>query len=333
MMRRLLCAVAVLACLFTTTRRVTAEDAITDPEKGGVEFQLQGEYEGEIDAGEGKRRFGAQIIALGDGRFRAIGYHGGLPGDGWKRGDVTNMHEGKASGGQLVIEDDNVRAIVEKGTVTVTANGNVIGNMKKTERKSPTLGKEPPAGAVVLFNGKSADAFQNGKLVEQTKPGEQKWLAASNCASKQKFGDHSLHVEFRTPFMPKATGQGRGNSGVYVQGRYEVQVLDSFGLEGENNECGGIYQIAKPAVNMCYPPLAWQTYDIDFTSAQYDAAGKKTKNARITVRHNGVVIHDNVELKDGTPGFEKEGPGPGPLFLQDHNNPVVFRNIWVVEKK
>jgi hypothetical protein len=132
--------------------------------------------------------------------------------------------------------------------------------------------------------------------------------------------------------MPTARDQGRGNSGVYIQSRYEVQVLDSFGLEGEDNECGGIYSIAKPAVNMCLPPLAWQTYDIDFTAARYDEQGNKTKNARVTIKHNGVVIHDNLELPHGTPGRNAEGPGPDALFLQDHGNPVAFRNIWAVEK-
>jgi hypothetical protein len=83
---------------------------------------------------------------------------------------------------------------------------------------------------------------------------------------------------------------------------------------------------------MCYPPLAWQTYDIDFTAARYDESGKKTKNARVTIKHNGVTIHDNLELTHGTPGRDPEGPGPGAIFLQDHGNPVVFRNIWVVEK-
>jgi hypothetical protein len=132
--------------------------------------------------------------------------------------------------------------------------------------------------------------------------------------------------------MPMSTGQARGNSGVYVQSRYEVQVLDSFGLEGKNNECGGIYSIAEPVVNMCLPPLSWQTYDFDFTAARYNVAGEKIKNARITVRHNGVVIHDDIELTHGTPGRHPEDPGPEALFMQDHGNPVVYRNIWIVEK-
>jgi hypothetical protein len=103
-------------------------------------------------------------------------------------------------------------------------------------------------------------------------------------------------------------------------------------LEGEDNECGGIYSMAKPAVNMCFPPLAWQTYDIDFTAARFDEDGNKMKNARVTIKHNGVVIHDDLELPHGTPGRYPEGPEPQGLFLQDHGNPVVFRNIWVVEK-
>ena len=184
----------------------------------------------------------------------------------------------------------------------------------------------PPAGAKVLFDGSSVAKFNNGKLTEG------KLLAATNVESKAKFKDHSFHIEFRTPFMPKARGQGRGNSGVYVQSRYEVQVLDSFGLDGKDNECGGIYQVSKPIVNMCLPPLAWQTYDIDFTAAKYDKDGKKTANARVTVKHNGVTIHDDLELPKQTPGRHAEGPTADSLFMQDHSNPVAFRNIWVVEK-
>jgi hypothetical protein len=152
--------------------------------------------------------------------------------------------------------------------------------------------------------------------------------------SKQKFGNCKLHIEFRLPYMPKATGQGRGNSGCYLQGRYEVQILDSFGLTGKNNECGGIYSIKDTDQNMCFPPLAWQTYDIDYTAATFGADGKKTKNARITVKHNGVVVQDNVELDHATTAAPvAEGPTPGPLYLQNHGNPIRFRNIWLVETK
>ncbi len=108
-------------------------------------------------------------------------------------------------------------------------------------------------------------------------------LLIAGATSKQKFGDCQLHVEFLLPFMPASRGQARGNSGCYLQGRYEVQMLDSFGLAGEDNECGGIYGIRAPDTNMCFPPLSWQTYDIDYTAAKYED-GKKVKNATITVR-------------------------------------------------
>jgi hypothetical protein len=158
-------------------------------------------------------------------------------------------------------------------------------------------------------------------------------LLAAGCKSKESFSDFTAHLEFLLPFKPLGRGQDRGNSGVYVQDRYEIQVLDSFGLKGENNECGGIYTFAKPAVNICFPPLTWQTYDIDFTTAKYDDSGKKLKNAILTLRHNGVVIHDNLELKGPSPGNGKPEDGTGgPFQLQGHDNPVFYRNIWVVRK-
>ena len=150
--------------------------------------------------------------------------------------------------------------------------------------------------------------------------------------SKHAFKDHTLHVEFRTPFMPEAEGQGRGNSGVYLQGRYEVQILDSYGLKGETNECGGIYQVAVPRVNMAAPPLQWQTYDITFKAPRFDENGVKTKDAQITVLHNGVMIHKNQSIPFPTAanigGDIREAQG---LHLQDHGNPVQFRNIWAIE--
>ena len=223
------------------------------------------------------------------------------------------------------VDDKSWVAVVKDGTITVKNNdGEVVGRLKRVVRKSKTLGAKPPQDATVLFDGSTADGFDNGKIVQEN-------LLLADCSSKLKLQDHVLHLEFRTPFKPYARGQGRGNSGMYVQSRYEVQVLDSFGLDGKNNECGGIYSISEPAVNMCYPPLQWQTYDYEFTAARYKD-GDKVKNARVTIRHNGVVIHEDLELPNHTPGRQAEGPEAAPLYLQGHGNPVVYRNIWVVEK-
>lgn len=302
----------------------------TDPAKAGIDYDLQGEYAGTVQSGDEDLKIGVQIIALGDGNFQAVGFIGGLPGDGWSRGDKSHTAEGKLENGSLrfTTDQDGGEAVseVKDGSIIVYIGGTKVAEFTKVHRQSPTLGAKPPEGAIVLFDGSSTDAWEGGEIIDG------KWLGAQNIATKEKFGDHQLHIEFQTPFMPTSRGQGRGNSGVYLQSRYEVQVLDSFGLEGKNNECGGIYSIAEPIVNMCFPPLAWQTYDVDFTAARYDDSGKKIKNARATIRHNGVVIHDDLELAHGTPGRHAEGPEPDALFLQNHGNPVVFRNIWIVKK-
>lgn len=306
-----------------------ADDAggtYTDAKSAGPDFLIQGEYQGTITTNDVDEPIGVQVIALGDSNFKIVCYHGGLPGDGWKRGDEQKTMEANSVDGKIVAQHDQVDVTIVDGKITLSVDGKIIATLNKVQRQSPTLGAEPPTDATVLFDGTSPEHFENGELMEGN------LLAATNCASKQKFTDHTLHIEFRTPFMPKARGQGRGNSGVYMQGRYELQVLDSFGLDGKNNECGGIYTIAEPAVNMCLPPLSWQTYDIDFTSARYDDDGKKTANARVTIKHNGVLIHDDLELPHGTPGYHSESPEPDSLFLQNHGNPVAFRNIWVTTK-
>jgi hypothetical protein len=162
-------------------------------------------------------------------------------------------------------------------------------------------------------------------------------LLSTGCTSKQYFGDYTLHVEFLTPYKPHARGQKRGNSGIYHSGRWETQILDSFGLDGKDNECGGIYSVSKPLLNMCLPPLSWQTYDVDFTAAKFDSSGKRTAWPRITVRLNGTVVHEALELaKDFTTAAPINKPltGPeGPVYLQQHDNPVIFRNIWIVPGK
>jgi len=320
------CAFVVLCLGLLCVPAVAAEKPGTyiDPKLAAADpdFAIQGEYAGTV----GDDKFGVQIIALGGGKFHGVGHRGGLPGEGWDEQErIEGDGERAADGSVTMTGRDGNKAVIKDGVIgIINENGDRIAELKKVERKSPTLGAKPPEGAKVLFDGKTND-FKPGKTEGD--------LLVQGQTSETKFGSVTLHVEFLLPFMPAARGQGRGNSGVYLQGRYECQVLDSFGLSGENNECGGIYQIAKPRVNMCLPPLVWQTYDIDYTAATYEG-GKKTKNATITVRHNGVVIHENVELPKGTTAAPvKEGAEAGPLYLQDHGNPVRFRNVWVVEKK
>lgn len=336
MMRKSIALTLVVAFTFGSIAAVTAQEKKEwiDPAEAAkvLDYQIQGEYVGDfIEDGE-KTKIGLQIIALGSGKFRAVSFTGGLPGAGWKRGDKTEAVEGALNErGQVVfkLEDDEgtVIATIKDGKLIAAEGDKLIAKLEKVNRQSETIGMKPPKGATVLFDGtaKSAENWTRGQIVLGN-------LLRHDVESKAKFQDHSLHLEFRTPFMPFARGQGRGNSGMYVHGRYECQILDSFGLEGKNNECGGIYSISEPIVNMALPPLVWQTYDVDFTAARYDDAGKKIKNARVTIKHNGVVIHDDLELTHGTPGKLPEGPEPGILYLQGHGNPVVFRNVWVLGK-
>jgi hypothetical protein len=145
------------------------------------------------------------------------------------------------------------------------------------------------------------------------------------------FRDFQLHAEFLVPYMPRSDSQARGNSGIYLHSRYEIQILDTFGRAGLANECGGIYKQRAPDVNMAFPPLSWQTYDITFYAARFNACGQKCRSARVTVLHNGVKIHDNVEITAKTGAGEPEGPQVLPIKLQFHGNPIQFRNIWLVD--
>ncbi len=304
----------------------SAQQPALDAKQADADFPYQGEFTGAITVDGDEIKLGVQVIALGGGKFHAVGYMGGLPGDGWDGSDRREV-DGELSGGAAIFKvAGEAGAEVRDGVMTIRdASGNSIGELKKTTRKSPTEGEKPPAGAAILFDGTSADKFDGGKLDGN--------LLVQGATSKQKFQSCKLHLEFMLSYMPAARGQGRGNSGCYTQGRYEVQILDSFGLAGENNECGGIYTVKKPDVNMCFPPLSWQTYDIDFTAAKFDDSGKKTADAKMSVKHNGVVIHEDVAVpKSTTAAPLGEGKEPGPLYLQDHGNPVRFRNIWVVEK-
>ncbi len=326
--------ITVLGAIDRSEAAKAKHKAWVDPAKAVKEdpdFSIQGEY-GNAKPGDD---YGVQVIALGGGSFDAYVHKGGLPGLGWTPEKSKEMLRGTRQCCNInfvPISTKRKQTVIKytgyiccgKFTLTCPDGKQVV--LPRIERKSPTLGAKPPKGAVVLFDGTSADKWINGKV----KDGH---LQATGTTSKQVFTDYSLHLEFRTPYMPTARGQGRGNSGIYHSGRWETQVLDSFGLEGRDNQAGGIYSVSKPKLNMCLPPLVWQTYDVDFTAAKFDAKGKRTAWPRITVRLNGVLIHKDLELPKN---FTTAAPirselvnGEGPVYLQNHKNPVVYRNIWL----
>jgi len=197
-----------------------------------------------------------------------------------------------------------------------------------------------PDGAIVLFDGKNADAWEKkggkGKVAWKIADGAMEGVKGhGDIVTKQKFaGKFKLHVEFRVPYEPGNGGQGRGNSGVYLQGRYEVQILDSYGLKSGKNDCAALYEVHAPTVNACKAPTVWQSYDITFTAPVFDGKTKK-EPVHMTVIHNGVKVHDDAKVPvDNTrAGMGGDPSTPGPILLQDHGHPVQYRNIWLLPVK
>lgn len=193
---------------------------------------------------------------------------------------------------------------------------------------------QPPSDAIVLFDGTNLDAWNGGE----------KWIikdgaattAGGSISTKQKFGDCQLHLEFATPSEVKSSGQGRGNSGVYLMGRYEVQVLDSYDNKTYyDGQCAAIYKQTPPIVNACRKPGEWQTYDILFTAPRFNDDRTVKTPGYVTVLHNGIVVQNHFELQgktsyDSPPSYSKH-PEKEPLSLQFHGNKTRFRNIWIRE--
>lgn len=299
-----------------------------DAKSAGTDFLDQGEYSGASPT-DLPRKMGAQVIALGDGRFQAVILPGGLPGDGWDgktRIELNGRREGKSIRFKSTSQQAAYSAYLSGNQkLDVVSPEGQSFNLARIERKSPDAGMKPPAGATVLFDGSNTDSWQNGKM-------DDRHLLIDGARTKKKYQNFTMHVEFILPFKPFAKDQERGNSGIYIQDRYEVQILDTFGHPAEFNGCGSMYRQHSPSINMCYPPLQWQTYDIDFRAAQFDDSGKKIKNAMIALKHNGALVQDHYELTNKTGAGKPEGAAPGPIYLQDHHNPVFFRNVWIIEK-
>jgi hypothetical protein len=336
---RLPFAIGILMGLAAMTLRCQASTAA--PADAASDFRVQGEYAGSI--GTGGASLGVQVVANGQGQFTAAFLTGGLPGAGW---DMAGRSE--ASG---ALQTDGVRFTAPAAggfSALLSADGSGLHGkspqgdsffLPKVLRQSPSLGAAPPTGALVLFNGQNLDAFEKGSAVLDSGLLLPQGSASTGAVTTRSFGSFTLHLEFLEPFMPDNTGQARGNSGVYLQGRYELQILDSFGLDihrgpagAETQECGAFYQLVGPRLNMSLPPLSWQTYDVEFTKAGFDSAGKvMLDTARVTVRLNGVLIHENQALKSNTLLGDAVTPADGPIRFQAHGDPVKFRNIWIVE--
>ena len=303
--------------------------AFTEPPNDDPNFPLMGEFVGEVASGDGESKdkalVGLQIRPVGNDEFDAVSFLGGLPGQEGHQGEPVRMI-GRRSDDFLILSGGPFAIIVEPDhCLLIDRKGNKAGKLERIQRTSPTLGAPPPKEALVLFDGTNVDHFINAQM---TKEG----LLMQGADIKPMFQDFNLHVEFRVPYMPQAGGQSRGNSGLYLQSRYECQILDSFALESLYNGLGALYRFKKPDLNMSFPPLVWQTYDVQFTAPRWAADGSKIRDAHITAWVNGVKVQDNVALPNKTGAGKQEEPLLLPIRIQDHGDPVRFRNIWLVDR-
>lgn len=276
----------------------------------------------------------AQIIAHGRDRYQIR-----LAPQLFMRCRPHAIIETRAENGVLRFNQDGYQGEIRNGRFTGSrGSGRTTFEMARVTHIPPSLGAEPPEHAIVLFDGTNFDAWDNSNG----------WVLADDNAmmvtpdagdliSKQRFKDLYLHVEFRTPFMPTLRGQSRGNSGVFVQDEYEVQVLDSYGLEGYYDECGALYKVSAPYVNATLPPTEWQTFEITYRAARFNDDGSVKEYPRMTVYHNGYVIQKEQEMRWRTAWKEHSRlqpppTEPGTVKLQSHRSHYVqFRNVWAID--
>jgi hypothetical protein len=319
---------AFCLCLFCLggllAKPASAQLIALEPDQGGPDFIVQGEYSGAtVSASGSSSGLGAQIVAQGDGDFRVVFFPGGLPGDGWNGRDRFES-VGKIQSAKTEITGDDYQGSLQGDTLSGSSADGGHFRLAKRMRISPTVGLAPPAQATVLFDGSSLDEWDNASI-----DGRGFFAPLDPVATtKKRFTDFSMHMEFRLPFMPFARGQARGNSGLkfLIAGAFfaEIQILDSFGNIPQTDECGGIEVLFQPELVASFPPLTWQTYDIHLTTPVFpDTATIKVGKGVMTVWHNGILIHAGRELPAMAAAVN--------VALQKYVDPLVFRNMWILE--
>jgi hypothetical protein len=364
-----LCLVIAGAAMAPAQTLDSATEAATrklfDVQAIGVELKLQGEYVGK----DGEKSVGVQVVTRGEKSFHALVLEGGLPGDGWDGGRYGLLESTPLSQGRVEfhsLTDEGVSSVLDENGLMLK-RGERQTLLKRVERKSTTLGQQPPAGAIVLFGGATPnmDAFEERKDIEgMTAPMMFEGHMLAGAVTKRRFRDYQLHVEFMTGWEPQNIPWRRADAGIYMLSRYEVAIGDSFGFDfdlsgatsphrgklldekstssmfpvAKNNNaprvCGSVFTYATNVPNSCLPPLVWQTLDIDFTAPRFDSEGKKTSKAVISAKLNGHQTVDKQDVNGPTPhGFQGPETPDGPIWFEAFGRRVLYRNIWVAERR
>jgi hypothetical protein len=317
--------VQILGLLGLSSLAQPVSAAVVHPETGdttGADFSVQGEYSGQVGSPSGRPTdLAAQVVALGDGTFRVVFFPGGLPGDGWN-GTGRFAAEGMTGEGGTRIVGDDFNGVLIGDTLKGTAEAGGDFTLVKRHRISPTLGLAPPAQAIVLSTDASLTDWDNASI------GTTGYFEPLNreAVTRNAYSDFSLHLEFRLPYLPYSVGQARANSGIrFMDTTYlfaEIQILDSFAGDTGSNESGGIEGLFPSTVMANYPPMAWQTFDIQLSTP--DATDtSNTGEARMTVWQNGILIHSDRRIAFMGAAVR--------IALQSLDPYGAFRNIWILE--
>lgn len=326
--------IAAALCVVLGGAVVSAEDIPGYAEAYPAQLDpFTGNWQGEWYGGDEKDPLlSAQVVPLGKNKYRVT---------------MTNLLDARcpalytveavAVGDRLEFRDANLFGAISGSEFSGgKATKSDRFRLSRIEPASPTLGAPPPADAVVLFDGTNLDAFSKPRGWVITPEGTLLVTPKSpDVLTAEKFASIQLHLEFRLPYRPEKRGQDRGNSGIFLQNNFEIQILDSFGLDGTYDECGAVYKIAAPRANLCRPPLQWQTFDITYRAPRFDAQGQLAALGTVSVLHNGVPIHSGQDLLWPTSGGgnKRTKPHPSqplPIRIQEHGDFMEFRNIWLV---